>query len=70
MEQFISCSACRVNMMSMALTSLGLGRYLRTSGCDKDCDNDVESLAVGLNGPPSLRPWPEQGNEPCGSLVK
>ena len=25
-EQFISCSAWRVNMMSMALASLGLGR--------------------------------------------
>ena len=29
MEQFISCSACSVNMMSMARASLGLGLYLQ-----------------------------------------
>ena len=26
-EQFISCSACRMNMMSMALASFGLGLH-------------------------------------------
>ena len=49
-EQFISCSACSVNMMSMARASLGLGLYLQQGCTDQQTkQGDLPGAPVGVH---------------------